>query len=216
MQLIKYRAHRYVKYKASSRKGVVEEISKDCYSDEEVRSISIMTLSDVGSIYYPSKKIKSHSKKPPLASPKRMRIGYHKKTINKISESLENDPDVQIKFDINDVFLPHETMGPSQLSDLKLNKNDLEDCRVRRIDFKKLKLYSEDEDENNEPNVRYQSPDRDKLNESVVRIDHMRESCRFSDIFAASSRHAESPIRASDVFSRKGDNEMMASVEFKK
>lgn len=50
-----YRAHRYVKYKASSHKGVIEEVSKDCYSDEEVRSISIMTLSDVGSIYYPSK-----------------------------------------------------------------------------------------------------------------------------------------------------------------
>lgn len=68
-------------------------------------------------------------------------------------------------------------------------------------------------DENQEPNLRYRSPN---LNDSVVRVSDMRQSYQISEIFGASSRHGDSPMRASDIFNRKeGDDEVLRSIDFK-
>ena len=221
-QTIELKNHLKELYKSKKEVGpaqlkeIIDEITEDCYSDEEVRSVSILTLSDAGSVYYPSKKTRSPVKKMRDVASKKMRLDYHRKTMGKIRESVDSEKRDIIKFDVEDVFLPAETMGPAQLSDMKSRKEDFNACYKKKIDFKKLEIFSENDDnENNEPNVRYKSPVRRGLNDSVVRISALRQSYQMSEIMAASSKNGESPIRASDIFSRRGIDDVLKSVDFK-
>jgi hypothetical protein len=98
---------------------VLEDINEDCYSDEENRSVSCLTLSDAGSIYYPSKKVNSPMKKLSSQQRAKLNIGYHRLTRSKNFDNSMSEKKDNIKFDVCDVFLPAETMGANQLSDLK-------------------------------------------------------------------------------------------------
>jgi len=137
-------------------KDILDDIEEDCFSDEEARSVS-----------YPNNKANSPFKKMEKASARKFRIGYHRDRYNKNCESMENGEEVNIKFDVQDVFLPQQTLGVEEFSDLKKGvKQNLNECHVKKIDFKKLDLYSDDEDEN----VLFRSPVRrnQDLNDSVV------------------------------------------------
>lgn len=98
---------------------ILDDINEDCYSDEENRSVSCLTLSDAGSIYYPSKKVNSPMKKLSSKERAKLNIGYHRKTRSKNFDNSMSEKKDNIKFDVCDVFLPAETMGANQLSDLK-------------------------------------------------------------------------------------------------
>ena len=113
------------------------------------------------------------------------------------------------------MFLPTESYNPNQFSDLKTAKGNFDFSNAKKIDFAKLHLYSEDEDENNEPNVLFKSPEKKRYNDSAVRMSTLRQSNQISEIFASSSRNGESPIRASDIFSRKDHGEVLRSWDFK-
>jgi hypothetical protein len=49
----------------------------------------------------------------------------------------------------------------------------------------------------------------------VVRVSDLRQSYQISEILAASSRHGDSPMRGSDIFNRKVDDEVLRSIDFK-
>jgi DNA repair exonuclease SbcCD ATPase subunit len=112
---------------------IIEDINEDCYSDEENRSVSCLTLSDAGSIYYPSKKVNSPMKKLSSKERAKLNIGYHRKTRSKIMDTSMSVKD-NIKFDVGDVFLPTETMGVNQLSDLKSAHRDYNKFHLKKTD----------------------------------------------------------------------------------
>lgn len=201
--------------KSIKLQSIIDDIKEDYYSDEEVRSsVSILTLSDAGSVYYPNKKYNSPSKKL-RCSMRKMQIGYHHKRTksrNSDENSLKND---KLDFDAQEVFLPAETLGPREYSDLKSIKGHFNAHHAQRFDFKKLDLYSDEDHENQTPNLRYQiADDKESLNDSVIKVGDLRQSYQMSEIFCASSRRGESPIRGSDIFSRKNDDEVLRSLNF--
>mmetsp|Transcript_19638 Transcript_19638/g.17365 ORF Transcript_19638/g.17365 Transcript_19638/m.17365 type:complete len:205 (+) Transcript_19638:412-1026(+) len=197
---------------------ILDSINETCQSDDDVRSsVSCLTLSDCGSIYYPSKPNKSPSKRLAPERQSKLFIGYHKRSKSKNIESKNNsDKKDTFNLDVEDVFLPAETLLNTQNSDIKALELDLNACQPQKIDFRRLDLYSEgcSNRENKEPNRRYETEERDELNESVVRVSVLRGSCQMSEILGASSKKGESPIRASDVFSRKGDDISLKSIDW--
>ena len=196
-------------------KEIIQDINDENYSDDEVRSVSILTLSDAGSIYYPNKaKTKCPFNKPDDKNTAKKIIGYHRKTKSKNLDSDDSSNIQKIQFNIEDVFLPTESYNPNQFSDLKTAKGNFELSNAKKIDFAKLHFSSEDEDENNEPNVLYRSPVKCRYRDSVIRMSNLRQSNQISEIFANSSKNWESPMRASDVFSRRDNLEVLRSCDF--
>ncbi|CAI2365098.1 unnamed protein product [Moneuplotes crassus] len=205
--------------KINDIRDILEGFKENVNSDDDLRSsiVSCLTLSNAGSVYYPSKRPRSPSRDDSVESVKRMQLGYH----NSHKKPLRNESDCNSvqrdSLDIGDVFLPAESMCAAKFASLK--KTRLYPCPLppQKIDFKKVVMFTEEEKnlENKEPNLRYLSPEKDELNDSVVRISNVRESIQMSEIMAASSRKGESPIRASDLFSRKDADDVLQSIDFK-
>ena len=199
----------------SSIREILENINDTWQSDDDSRSVSCLTLSDAGSIYYPSKPSKSPLGR--LAPERQSKLFIGKRSRSKNFETLSNDAQKEdLQFDVEDVFLPAETMN----SPWKFNKKKpnlyLNVCQSTNK-LSRLDLCSQgfSNRENKEPNRRYGSPqNKDELNESVIRVSAVRESYQMSDILAASSRKGESPIRGSDIFERKDDDIVLKSIDF--
>jgi len=110
----------------------------------------------------------------------KQKIGYHRRTQSNNSDEQQS-PEVnckRIKFDVDGVFLPTESLGADQFSDLKNNN-----CKLnqRKNLLKRLDLYSDEE--NDEPNIETISPQKDPFNDSVVRVSALRQSQQISEIF---------------------------------
>ena len=80
---LKWRLRDLYKWKSNNKlkqlKEIIEEINEENYSDDEVRSVSMLTLSDAGSVYYPNKTNKCPFKKAESKDSAKKYIGYHRK-----------------------------------------------------------------------------------------------------------------------------------------
>ena len=108
--------------KQKALKDIVNDINEQWYSDEEVRSVSVLTLSDAGSIYYPGKHKQSpFNKTKRFNTRQKLMTGQHMKSWSINSETSESPKILgkKLKFEIDDVYLPAESMGTVQFSELK-------------------------------------------------------------------------------------------------
>lgn len=107
--------------KQRALKDTINDINEQWYSDEEVRSVSVLTLSDAGSIYYPGKHKQSPFNKTKRFNTRQQLTGHNlrSKSINSETSESPRISGKKLKFDIDDVFLPAESMGTVQFSELK-------------------------------------------------------------------------------------------------
>lgn len=115
-------------------KDIIEDIADPGYSDDDQKSVSVLTLSDAGSIYYPGKPRNSPFNKTRQFDTRQKMNAYHKTSQSKRRSDSSDSSKFEAKkleFEVDDVFLPAESMGAAQFSDLKARYNKMSQKKRR-------------------------------------------------------------------------------------